>query len=90
MKPVPPRPARRVEDRQSAPLSAIGEDYAGFPENGTPVVAATNSVPVGSGESYSGFEPAAEPDASKATIALDLKLTRPVIAGSAVTPSSGN
>jgi hypothetical protein len=68
----------------------VGEDYAGFPSSGTPVVTATNSVPVGSGEAFYGFQPATAPDARKATVALDLKLTRPIAPGSDVTPSFGN
>jgi polyisoprenoid-binding protein YceI len=83
-------PNSLVEDRQTGQLSTIGEDYAGFSESGTQVVTATNSVPVGSGEGYFGFEPATQPDASKATISLDLKLNRTIAAGPDVTPSSGN
>ncbi len=83
-------PSALVEDRQTGQLSTIGEDYAGFPESGTPVVTATNSVPVGSGEGYSGFAPATQPDARKATIALDLNLTRSMAAGSEGAAASGN
>lgn len=34
-----------VEDRQSAPVSTVGEDYAGFPSSGTPVVTAPTACP---------------------------------------------
>lgn len=83
-------PSVLVEDRQAAPLSTIGEDYAGFPSTGTVVVTATNSVATGSGEGYDGFRPAVEPDTRKATIALDLTLTRSIAAGPDGASSSGN
>ncbi len=83
-------PSALVEDRQPAAVSStLGEGYAGFPDSGTPVVTATNGVPVGSGEAYSGFAPATDPDAGKATIALDLRLNRTTTAASDTT-ASGN
>ena len=83
-------PGVRVEDNQVAPLSTIGEDYAGFPSTGTVLTTATNSVASGADEGYSGFQPAVKPDTRKSTIALDLKFTRSVTVFSGAVTSSGN
>ena len=81
-------PSSLVQDRQSIAPSTTGEDYAGFESTGTPVYTATSSVPVGSGEGYNGFQPA--PDTRNATIALDLKLTRPANSDSGAILATGN
>lgn len=67
-----------VEDQNCTVPSAIGEGYFGAICTGTPVATRVNSVAPatgGIGEGYYGFDPAVVPDASRATIALDLKLT---------------
>lgn len=83
-------PSVLVEDCQVAPPATIGEDYAGFPNTGTVVATATNTVATGTGEGYYGFRPTVEPDTSKATIVFDLRFTRSITAGSDGVPSFGN
>jgi len=77
-------------DRQSVAPSTIGEDYAGFTTTGTALVTATNSVVSGTGDGYYGSRPSVEPDARKATIALDLRFTRSTAVDSGEAPSFGN
>jgi polyisoprenoid-binding protein YceI len=76
-----------VQDENcTMPSSPVGEDYSGAICTGKVITTATNSVAPATpavGEGYYGFEPAAIPDGSQATIAFDLQLT-PVASGSAV------
>lgn len=84
-------PSVVVRDRQQPALApTLGEGYAGVTSTGTPVVTATNNLPAGSGEGYYGFEPAVEPAAGRATLALDLELTPTVASGSGAGLWSGN
>lgn len=66
--------------------STVGEDYSGAICTGKVITTATNSMAPATpavGEGYYGFEPAAIPDGSQATIAFDLQLT-PVASAPAV------
>jgi polyisoprenoid-binding protein YceI len=72
-------PSVVVEDKNCTAPSTVGEDYSGAVCTGTPIETATNSAVagyIGGGEGYHGSEPAVVPDGSRATIALNLKLTK--------------
>ena len=80
-------PTILVNDEECRMPSSAGEDYSGVKCTGTEIASVSNNVVVlgvAGGEGYSGFSPAVTPDRERATIALNLKLTR-----QATTPASG-
>jgi hypothetical protein len=99
-------PAVVVEDENCTTPSTVGEDYSGPICTATPVVlnvrtglvelfvaTATNTaVPgyIAGGEGYYGSEPALVPDGSRATIALNLKLTKLTPTTSAASGAAGS
>jgi hypothetical protein len=85
-------PSVVVEDENCTTPSTAGEDYSGAVCTGTPIETAANSAVagyVGGGEGYYGSEPAVVPDGSRATIALNLKLTKLALTASAASGVAG-
>jgi len=87
-------PSVVVEDENCTAPSTVGEDYSGAVCTGTPTETATNSAVaayIGGGEGYyGGSEPAVVPDGSRATIALNLKLTKLASTASAASGAAGS
>jgi len=86
-------PSVVVEDENCTAPSTAGEDYSGAVCTGTPIETATNSAVagyIGGGEGYYGSEPAVVPDRSRATIALNLKLTKLASTASAASGTAGS
>lgn len=69
-------PTELVNGRKCTLPLATGEDYAGPKCTGTLIASVSNAEKrVGSGEAFSGFEPAVVPDLDRGSIAMDLTLT---------------
>ena len=87
-------PSVVVENENCTAPSTVGEDYSGAVCTGTPTETATNSAVaayIGGGEGYyGGSEPAVVPDGSRATIALNLKLTKLASTASAASGAAGS
>jgi hypothetical protein len=86
-------PSVVVENENCNAPSTVGEDYSGAVCTGTPIETATNSAVagyIGGGEGYYGSEPAVIPYRSRATIALNLKLTKLASTASAASGAAGS
>jgi hypothetical protein len=86
-------PSVVAEDETCTAPSTVGEDYSGGVCTGTPIETATNRAVagyIGGGEGYYGSEPAVVPDGSRATIALNLKLTKLASTASAASGAAGS
>lgn len=71
-------PNHLINDEKCVNPATIGEDYHGPECTGTVLATVRNAViPTGApGEDFHGFVPLVNPDRDKATIALDLRLTK--------------
>jgi hypothetical protein len=86
-------PSVVVEDENCTTPSTVGEDYSGPICTGTQIATAVNTAVagyIGGGEGYYGSEPALVPDGSRATIAMNLKLTKLTPTTSAASGAAGS